>query len=301
MNKIKQGFILGLLACLSLGTLWAGPEKKSYEQALKAEPNDGIVVFLYGPDWEKKGPELLTTLWKNSKIRSACGGANMVAIPIYQRPNEKETKEAQERGKGFKRMNHVRSIPALVLQTSSGEDYYAIYGDELNRSAEKVADLMKSKFELYKQRRTIMKKAEKAKGRAKARAYGEAAAIEGIFPPKDAAKIIRENDPNLEEPLSARAVFDIYKLMVDATTPDNKNPSKKIFTVEEALAQYRKLMEGDKYTSAQKQEIIAATAGYLRRKKYDQAKVKKMYEEMLALDPDSVWGAYAKSALKAWY
>ena len=41
------------------GTLCAGPERKTYEQAIKGNPNDGIVVFLYGPDWEKAGPQFL--------------------------------------------------------------------------------------------------------------------------------------------------------------------------------------------------------------------------------------------------
>lgn len=297
---IKHWFVSGLLACVCAGTLFAGPERKTYDQAIKGNPNDGIVVFLYGPDWEKQSAKLLETHWKNSKIKNACGGANLVAIPLYQRPNEKEKKEAAEKSKGFRRGNRVRSIPAIILQTAEGEDYYVICGDELNRPAEKVADLMKIKFELYKKRRTIMKQAERAKGKAKARVYGEAAAIEGIFPPKDTVKIIQENDPKLEEPLSARAVFDVYKLMVDATTPDNKNPNKKIFTVDEALAQCQKLMAGDTYTAEQKQEILAATAGYLRRKGYDRNKVRKMYEEMLALDPDSIWGAYAKSAIEEW-
>lgn len=296
--KTLLGIVCFIAVCA--GTLWAGPEKKTYEQAIKGNPNDGIVVFLYGPDWEKKGPELLTTLWKNPKIKNACGGAHLVAIPLYQRPNEKEKKDAEEKSKGFRKQKTTRSIPAIVLQTADGEDYYSIYGDELNRPAEKVAALMKEKFELYKKRRTIMKQADRAKGRAKARIYGEAAAIGGIFPPKDAGKIVLENDPKLEEPLSAQAVFDIYKLLVDATTFDDKNPGKKMHSVEEALKICKTITSNENYTALQKQEALAATAGYLRRKGEDRSKVKKMYEEIIALDPDSLWGAYAKSAIKMW-
>lgn len=292
-----------LLCCVFFafaGTLFAGPERKTYEQAIKGNPNDGIVVFLYGPGWEKEGPELLKKLWQNPKIKNACGGANLVAIPILQRPSEKEKKAADEKSKGYRRTKRVRSIPALVLQDYAGRDYYVIYGDELSQPAEKVAELMKSKFELYKQQRKFLQQMEKAKGRAKARACAQAATIEGIFPPNDHVKIIKENDPKLEEPLSARAVFNIYELLVENTTFDKDNPGKKILSVDETLAKLTQLTAGDTYTPQQKQEIYAAAVGHLRRSGYDNAKIKKFYREMIALDPDSIWADYAKNAIKLW-
>lgn len=282
------------------GTLFAGPERKTYEQAIKGEPNDGIVVFVYGPDWEKDGPQLLKKMWSNPKIKNACGGANLVAIPLYQRPSEKEKKTAAEKSKGFRRTKNVRSIPALVLQDYSGRDYYVICGDELLQSTEKVAELMKEKFELYKQQRKFLQQMEKAKGKAKARACAQAATIEGIFPPRDHVKIIRENDPKLEEPLCARAVFNIYELVVNQTTPEKENPGKKILTIDETLAKLRELTSGETYTPRQKQEVYAACVGHLRRQGYDRAKVKKLYREMVALDPDSIWAEYAKNASKIW-
>lgn len=297
---MKKLFSVCCLIAIFAGSLWAGPERKTYEQAIKGNPNDGIVVFLYGPDWEKDGPQLLKKMWTNPKVKNACGGANLIAIPIYQRPDEKEKKAADERSKGFRRTKNVRSIPALVLQDYAGRDYYVISGDEILQAPEKVAELMKAKFELYKQQRKFLNQMEKAKGRAKARACAQAATIPGILPPNDYVKIIRENDPKLEEPLSARAVFNIYELIVDATTPDKENPGKKILSVEETLEKLKTLTSGETYTPEQKQEIYAATVGHLRRNGYDRAKVKKFYQEMIALNPDSMWADYAKNAIKLW-
>lgn len=297
---MKKLFSVCCLIAIFAGSLWAGPERKTYEQAIKGNPNDGIVVFLYGPDWEKDGPQLLKKMWTNPKVKNACGGANLIAIPIYQRPDEKEKKAADERSKGFRRTKNVRSIPALVLQDYAGRDYYVISGDEILQAPEKVAELMKAKFELYKQQRKFLNQMEKAKGRAKARACSQAATIPGILPPNDYVKIIRENDPKLEEPLSARAVFNIYELIVDATTPDKENPGKKILSVEETLEKLKTLTSGETYTPEQKQEIYAAAVGHLRRNGYDRAKVKKFYQEMIALNPDSMWADYAKNAIKLW-
>ena len=282
------------------GTLFAGSERKTYEQAMKGNPADGVVVFLYGPDWEKVGPRLLGDLWKNPKVKSACGNANLVAIPLYQRPSEKDRKTAEEKGKGFRRTKRVRSVPALVLQSSAGADYYVICGDELLQPADKVVALMKEKFELYKKQRAILQKAERAKGREKAKLYGEAAAIEGVFPPPDTEKIIRENDPELKEPLSARAVFDVFKLLVDDTSFDDKKPEKRLLSVEETLAKLKELTAGERYTPRQKQEIYAACSGRLRRAGYDRAKLRKIYEEMIALDKESIWAEYAKEAIRLW-
>lgn len=295
----KVFFVCCFIAMLA-GSLWAGPERKTYEQAIKGNPNDGIVVFLYGPDWEKDGPQLLKKMWTNPKVKNACGGANLVAIPLYQRPNEKEKSAAEEKAKGFVRTKNVRSIPALVLQDYAGRDYYVISGDELLQSPEKVAELMKQKFELYKQQRKFLAQMEKAKGKAKARACAQAATIEGILPPKDYVKIIRENDPKLEDPLSARAVFNVYELIVDSTTPDKENPGKKILSIDETLTKLRELTSGDTYTPEQKQEIYAAAVGHLRRSGYDRAKIKKLYREMIELNPDSLWADYAKNAVKIW-
>lgn len=297
---MKRLFLTGIAIAFWAGMLFAGAERKTYDQAAKGNPNDGIVVFLYGPDWEKSGPELLKKMWSNPKIKNACGGANLVALPIYQRPNEKEKKAAEEKAKGYRRSKRVRSIPALVLQDYTGRDYYVICGDELFQSVEKVAELMKSKFELYKQQRKFLQQMEKAKGKNKAKACAQASVIEGIFPPNDYEKIIKENDPKLEDPICARAVFNVYELLVDQMTPDKENPGKKILSVEETLAKFKQLTSGDTYTPIQKQEIHAAVAGHLRRNGYDAAKLKKIYQDMIALNPDSFWADYAKHAMKIW-
>lgn len=295
-NAIRFAFCLLAFA----GTLFAGTERKTYEQAIKNNPADGIVVFLYGPDWEKVSAPMLKKLWTDPKLKSACGGANLVAIPIYQRPNDREKRTADEKSKGFNRTKRVRSIPAIVLQSGNGADYYVIYGDELMQSNEKVIALMKEKFELFKKQRALLQRAERAKGREKAKFYGEAAAIAGIFPPPNTEKIIRGNDPSLTEPLSASAVFNIYSLLVDQTSYDDKNKSKRLLTVDETLSKLRELTAGERYTPIQKQEIYAACTGHLRRNKYDNAKLKKLYEEMAALDKTSIWADYAREAIRLW-
>ncbi len=294
MRKILTTVFFVLATC----TLFAGPEKKTYEQAIKGNPSDGVVVFLYGPDWEKVGTKLLKETWP--KVRNSCGSAPTVVIPVYQRPNEKESAQAREKSKGFNINKEVRSYPAIVMQTYAGANYYVVCGDELLQSPEKVAALMKEKFELYKQQRKFLQAADKAKGVAKAKAMAQAADIDGIFPPPNYKKIIKDNDPNLSDPLCKRAVFDVYEVFTNFTFTDKDAPNKKVFTKEEALQKLEELTKDDTYTPIQKQEIYAAATGLLRRQNYDKGKLKELYEKMIALDPKSMWADVAKQSISLW-
>ncbi len=278
-----------LCACVA----FAGAEKKNYEQALKSGGKDGAVVFVYGPDWEGRGEKLLAELFKNKAVKNACGNAGLVAIPVYQRPNEKQKKEAESAGKGFRATRKVRSYPALILKGADGNDYYTVCGDEILQKPEKVAELMKEKFELYKKQREILKKAEKAQGLALAKIYAEACNVEGIYDPPGADKIIRTHDPNLKEDVCARALFDIFKLITDRTHPGEKNDTSNIYSNDAVIARMKELTAGDRYTPQQKQEIYMAATGLLRRNNYDAKTLRKYWAEMVALDPDSIYAKYA--------
>ncbi|MCR5183513.1 MAG: hypothetical protein K6B46_02285 [Opitutales bacterium] len=278
--------------------MFAGAEKATYEQALKSGGKDGAVIYLYGPDWEKRGEKLMTTVFKNKNVRNACGKAGLVAIPVYQRPDEKERKKAESIGKGFKATRAIRSYPALVLRGADEKDYYTICGDEILKSPDEIAALMKEKFELYKQRCEIMKKAANAKGVALAKVYAEACNIEGIYRLPDAEKIIRANDPGLKEDVCARALFDVFSLITDRTHPssDKKGPEVKIYTNEEVLARLKELTTGDRYTPRQKQEVYLAATGLLRRNGYNEKELRRLWSELVELDPTSVSAKYAMNA-----
>lgn len=281
-------------------TLFAGAEKKTYEQAMKAGGKDGAVVYVYGPDWEGVGGKMLDKLFKNKNVRNACGNAGLVAIPVYQRPNEKQKKEAAAAGKGFRATRKIRSYPALVLKGADGNDYYTICGDEILQEPEKVAALMKEKFELYKKQSEILKKVGNTKGLARAKIFAEACNIEGIYSPPDAENLIRECDPELKDDACARAVFDVYKLITDRThaSDDKKAAPVKVYTNEEVIARLKSLTAGERYTPRQKQELYLAATGLLRRNRYDGKELRRLWAEMVELDPESVLAKYAQNSAK---
>lgn len=62
----------------------------------------------------------------------------------------------------------------------------------------------------------------------------------------------------------------------------------------------RGLLAQPGYSLTQRQEMLAALAGHIRRNKGSVDKLRALYTEMRDLDPDSMYGAYAKGALNMW-
>lgn len=292
-------FVLCIFLALFASTpVFAAREVKNFDVAKKIAPADGIIVFLYGANWDKRGTAMLKTLWEK-KIKPAAGNAAVIDLPVYQNPTEREKKKAAEKWCGW-RTPKIFSYPCIVMLSDKAHKYAIIQGSDILDDPDKVVALFKAKLELYRKQAKLVSQAEKAKGLRKAELYGQASCILGIDPPFEALKRIKESDPKGETPYAKRLEFDVYKLMVDEQYFNDKEPEKKMMSVQEGLDRLKKLTSDDTYLPWQKQEMYGATTGFLRRQKYDNAKLKKLYEEMIAIDPDSEWANYAKESIRLW-
>ena len=75
---------------------------------------------------------------------------------------------------------------------------------------------------------------------------------------------------------------------------------KSIKNLEEANAYVRGLIDSGFYTRRQRQEIMAAYAGHVRRNGGSANRLRAIYTEMRNIDPDSIYGAYAEGAIELW-
>lgn len=293
--------LISLLCLIFTGTsAFAAFYAKTFEAAKKRNPKDGILVFFYGTGWDARSDAMLKSFWGHPEIKSACGDAAMVTVPVYQRPDEKEKKRAQEARAGM-RVPHIYSYPAIVMCDEDGNDYYILQGDEIFEDREVVAKTIKGKLELYRKRKAILKKAEKAKGATKAKLYGEAM-IEGIGYPKDALRVMRQYDPNNELPYARRIEFDVFKIITDKIHKNPDDKEAKMLTADEAVALATKLAIEDEttYLPWQRQEIIAACAGHLRRLDKSDPRIKSLHKKIKEIDPDSVWAAFVDDSEEIW-
>lgn len=293
--------LISLLCLIFTGTsAFAAFYAKTFEAARKRNPKDGILVFFYGTGWDARSDAMLKSFWGHPEIKKACGDAAMVTVPVYQRPTEKEKERAQEARAGM-RVPHIYSYPAVVMCDSDGNKYYLLQGDEIFEDRDVVAKTIKDKLELYRKQKEILKKAEKAKGLAKAKLYGEAM-IEGIDYPKDAAKVMKECDPNNELPYGRRLEFDVFKLITDKIHKDPDNKEAKMLTADEAVALVTKLAIEDEttYLPWQRQELLSACAGHLRRLDKTDSRIKTLHKKIKDIDPDSVWAAFVEDSEEIW-
>lgn len=297
---LKKIFIASLCFALTGASAFAAFSAKTFAAAKKRNPKDGIIAYFYGPDWDVRSTKMLKTLWESSEIKSACGDSAMLPVPVYQEPDEKQKKNAKTIREGMK-VPHIFSYPAIVMFTEEGEKYYILQGDEIFEETPKVAETIKAKLKLFRERKAILKKAERAKGLEKARLYGEAL-LDGIEPPEDALKVIKANDPKGETPYARRLEFDVFKLLTDQTYKDPDKPDKVLIAPDAAVALVTKLAIADEttYLPWQRQELLAACAAYLRRLDKNDARIKTLHKKILEIDPESVWADFVEDSEARW-
>lgn len=297
---IKKFLIAGLCLMLAGTTAFAAFSAKTFAAAKKRDAKDGILVYFYGPDWDVRSTKMLKTLWDNAEIKKACGDSAMLAIPVYQSPNEKQKKNAKTIREGMK-IPHIFSYPAIVMCNNDGYTYYILQGDEIFEETPKVAETIKTKLKLFREQKALLKKAERAKGLEKAKLYGEAM-FDGINPPEDALKVIKANDPKGELPYAKRLEFDVFKLITEQTYKDPDKPDKALITPDAAVALVTKLAIEDEttYLPWQRQELLAAAAGYLRRVDKTDARIKTLHKKILEIDPESGWADFVKDSEDLW-
>ncbi len=69
---------------------------------------------------------------------------------------------------------------------------------------------------------------------------------------------------------------------------------------EQAHAYIRNMMANGCYSRRQRQEMMAAYAGHMRRKGASPERLRALYYEMRNIDPDSMYAAYAEGAIELW-
>ncbi len=89
------------LAALSLSSAGAATRAATYDEALEKAGDDGVIVYCYGPDWNKRSVRMLNTFWKNPETEAAAGNAVMVAIPFYEDKDHPKAGEASSIQGGF--------------------------------------------------------------------------------------------------------------------------------------------------------------------------------------------------------
>ena len=279
-------FIIRLVALVALLAL---PVKaalaRTYPDALAKAGKNPIVIFIYGANYDKVGQRAYETFIKKNKIAPYIRQAVFLEMPLYQLPNEKEKKDMEKR-LGNKRLpGGIRNYPCLAVVDASGTLRGAVQTPEEMADPEKALESLKMLIaDFYKQDK-LLERAAKAKGERQASLLLEAADIDLNMPGGAGGK----------SALGNRASFDPLSVVEALQTK----------SYDQANAHIRQMMAQGGYSKLQRQMMMAAYAGHLRRggegrTPASKERLRALYTEMRNIDPKSTYGAYAEGALVIW-
>lgn len=141
----KTASAWGALLALSLSSVWAAQRVNTYAEALEKAGDDGIIVYCYGPDWNRRSVRMLNTFWKNPETENAAGQAVMVAIPFYENSDHPKAAEAESIRGGFPAPPYG-VCPTVVMLDKTGKAYAYLPGADYlgDEDGEKARENMRS-------------------------------------------------------------------------------------------------------------------------------------------------------------
>ncbi len=185
MTTRKSGkFVLLLAAVLcSASSLWAAQRVKTYAEALEKAGDDGIMVYCYGADWNKRSVRMLQNFWMRPEVDAAAGDAVLLAAPHYQDPNHEKAGEAADICAGLPSPPFgVR--PCVMLLDKEGNPYAYLVGMDYlgDENGSRGVENIRERLSRFRKYRSLLQQAEPLVGEEKAKLLSEAMDLKLYIP-----------------------------------------------------------------------------------------------------------------------
>lgn len=292
---MKKTLFTAAAALLATLPALAGTPCKDYAEASSKVGEDGYILFVYGPDWDRTSPDFIKPLFNDPAIQAAAGDAVLIMAPYYQRPTKKQEAE-QAAAWGALNRPHAHSpqtYPALHFHDKDGRAYAYLRGPQLRCASNgDIAKGIAERIANHKKQAELLAKADAAQGVEQAKLLGEAAVVPLMERPDKIADRIKAVDPNDESGYVRRLTF----------YPEGIAEKNKDLSLEEGLAMVEKALADPAYTDLQKQQYCAMALGYLHRNggESNSAEIIKWAQRMKAYAPDSYLGHSADVVTAKW-
>ncbi len=276
-----KSLFLTLLGCLSLSPLMAATAR-SYDDALgKAGDKRAVVVFCYGANYDKVSAQKYEEFVKKRGIMPAVRSSIFLEVPIYQLPDEKQKKEYARIMGGKSLPGGIWSYPCLAVIDGKGNLRGVVQSADDMKNAETASAALLALLENFEAQNKLVNKALSAGPKKQGPLLAQAADINVNLPGEQIKGA---------EGVEAMLKFDALAVVEKLQT----------MTGEQAHAYIRNMMANGCYSRRQRQEMMAAYAGHMRRKGASPARLRSLYYEMRNIDPDSMYAAYAEGAIELW-
>jgi len=277
---------MAFLAALAAAPLQAATAR-TYQDALrKANDRRPVVMFCYGANYDKVSEQAYEIFVKKRKIMSAVRKAVFLEVPVYQLPNDKERKE-YEKVMGKSGMpGGIWSYPCLAVVDAKGTLRGIVQSADEMKDPETAAAALKEILEAYTEQEKLLKKAVKASGSRQAKLLAQAADVQINLPKNPLGGNLEKDTIGI----SSRFNFDPLSVV----------EKLQVMSLQGANTYVRNMISKGCYSRRQRQEIMAAYAGHVRRNGGSANRLRAIYTEMRNIDPKSIYGAYAEGAIEVW-
>lgn len=254
-----------------------------YGAALKKAGKKPVILFCYGANYDKLSEARYQDLIKDRALSKVARGLDVVEIPVYQFPDEKQKKEQQKALDGRPMPSGIWSYPCLAIVDSKGNLRGVVQSAQEMQSAQNAVAALSNLLAQYYEQEKVLEKASKATGARRRALLAEAGNFD-LKLPAGAAK-------------SDETAAEIESLAFD---PLDLVEKIQTMSIERAYNHIRELENSGGRSRYQRQEMLAALSGHIRRNKGSEELLKAIYIEMRNIDPNSSYAAYAEGALELW-
>ncbi len=196
-------------ACVTLVALcsfcWAAEEVRSYEEARARVGEDGWVLLCYGADWDRIYDE--KWMRRQASIRTACGNALMMYVPVWQNPNEEQRQQTEAQLRGIELGERpYPTLPCAILLDAQGHPYKVVSGEEFRTN---VAGVIRNAQAQLRTRCELLRQAELETGVVRAQTLGRIWRL-SIAPPPGLRAMMAQADPEDAANIASISPFDVW-------------------------------------------------------------------------------------------
>ena len=261
---------------------------KSLPEALNKAGQNPVVVFVYGANYDKLSKKKYEEFVEQRKLLPALSRCVFLAMPVYQLPDKKQEEE-MKRMMGDKSLpSGIWSYPCLAVLDSQNNLRGIVQKPEEMKNAETATAALKRILDDFRDQQKLLARANRSSGSSKAKYLFRAAEIDVTMPEIDKEQL--QNNKRDKVGFANRLKFDPLAVVEKLQTMD----------FETANAYIRSEMVHSCYSRLQRQMMLAALAGHLRRNGASKPRLHALYTEMRNIDPKSTYGAYADGAIELW-
>lgn len=273
----------------------------TFQDALSAAGDDGVIAFCYGPDWNQRSVRMLKSFWNTENLEKATGQAMLVAVPIYENPSPEQEEEANRISAGMPPVP-FSVCPTVMMVDKNGTMYANLPGSDFLGDEKGATGIQNIAQKLAAHRKAVelMNKAATLQGVEKAKVLGEIGELP-IEKPSGLVDMLKEADPKDTTGLIRRnehsALQFLYKQM---DTKDGFLKQDFHTTLKDLMVESMKIVNDTALRTEDRQAAYCLLIGQARREEGGSKRLKDMINANMKIDPNSFYGRAMPRLLALW-